>query len=230
MKNLTDIKIEDPLYGIGEVAYIRASAIRGFLENVIIAGIDFNRGENCWLYSYYMDKIGQRRQQKAPLVLRENEIITQCEALTIQIDFITRHLASAQADLARVIPGQDPPASIVTVYTDDVVKPSAPRFHINSIVYLKESAEVLGRLEKIFVDAIEFDTTESEWKYTFVYKKRPGENMTVEDRIDLKTQVVTSYLESELCTIDEALPLRVEYLTTALSQATTKKEALCGGS
>lgn len=109
-------------------------------------------------------------------------------------------------------------------YNDSI---SAPKWGINEFVYLKETAETVGRLERLRVDRAIYNRESGEWEYTFFFKQRPGESMTVGDRIDLKENVIFKKAESELVGICDALELRVDYLTKSLDSANRKAQNLC---
>lgn len=234
-KDRTVERLSKPIYGIGNVAYLRISAMKGFLEPLIIVGVRYDRDQTSYLYKYIyntrlskyieanggkMDGITINEKDIAPIEVRENELINICDALSIQISFLERELSRANSDLSKITP----PRIAVESAVEGIPK---PKFGINEVVYLASTAEIVGRLEPMMIDAVAYDSGSTKWKYTFVFQQRPGENMTVGDRNDLKSEVVVSYYEDEITNLYEALTLSVSYLTQAVNSARAKRVKNC---
>jgi hypothetical protein len=66
--------------------------------------------------------------------------------------------------------------------------------------------------------------------YSMFIHRRPGRNMTVGDRDNWTREFSLSYPESELCTLCEALPLAVSYMTKAVAAAQIRVNSYCPGS
>ena len=77
------------------------------------------------------------------------------------------------------------------------------------------------------VDGVEFDPFIQKWVYTFIFSQKPGENMTVGDRIDLKEGVVLKKTEDDLITVCAAIPLRIDFLNNALLRSRNTRNGTC---
>lgn len=238
-RNKTIDLVPAPKYGINEAAYIRSSALKGFLEPVIIGAIRWDHKVTTFKYRWLrktrlcqlIEDSGRittlrttppKEEQLSPFEVREEELIVLCEALPIQTRFIERELEEAEDELARVCGSEGDvfvPVQEASGGFDLIIDVPAPLFGINEVVYLEETATAVGRLEKMKVDGLHFDPALRMWVYTFVFHQKPGENATVGDRIDLREPVTITKAESELLTVCEAIPLRVTFLQQALDQA-----------
>ena len=245
-KNKTLIGGSRPLFGINEVVYARESAIRGFVEPFVIAKIRFDSALRAYKYRYLKNrtvsdvvfedgKVATVRpviseEELAPIELDESEIITICDALAIQVDFLDRQLVEAQEEFQRVCDGlvdDIPLPQQSEVSSQFIVSPPTPRFRVNEVVYLRETAEAVGRLEKMRVDSYHFDEIRQEWVYSFVFEQKPGENMTVGDRIDLRAPVLIMKFERELITVCEAIPLRITFLESVSRDSSAAFDRIC---
>ena len=244
-KDKTIIRPPQPFFGIHEIAYIRESAIKGFVEPIVIARCSFHIKLNTYVYRYLKNRrlsdviirngrvaaIGAAADKDlAPVSVTEDDLITLCEALSIQISFLEDRLAEANDELSRVCgSGGDelPKPQQATIDSDFIVRQPIPRFGINEIVYLAETAQAVGRLERMRVDGLDFGPQIQKWIYTFVFEQKPGENMTVGDRNDLRSGVVITKNEDELLTVCEAIPLRIDFLERALNTAQTNQGRFC---
>lgn len=226
-----------PKFGIGEVAYARSSALLGFIESIVIAKVRFDHPIGAYVYRWLRDsslETGLAAQAKekdlAPFELREEAILTLCETLPIHISVIGKELEKAEEQLED-FPGGVVVTKPVPVETRGrILQPPEPRFGVNEVVYLIDSAEINGRLEKMRIDSLEFNNESQEWEYTAIFRKKPGENATVGDRNDLRRSVVVNRPESQLGTIADVLPLRVDFLTRALNASTRRFDNTCQGS
>jgi hypothetical protein len=223
-------------FAINEVAYIKASAVRGFIEPIVIVGVRYEPALNEYVYTFSREFKKSTdnsfnppmRLTLAPIELRESMVLFLCEALDIQIRVLSKELEDAQKQLADncVEPQQpqDPPAPVrfkqMTITT-------VPRFGHNEFVYLRESAEVLGRLEGFRIDGIEWNADLNQWVYVFTITPRPGKHMTVGDRGDMTYNQIIRYPEIDLCKICEALPLVVNFLGRAVARATLRQQSYC---
>lgn len=248
-ENRTPIKKGSrPKFGINEVVYVRESAIRGFVEPIAIAAIRYEPNINSYVYSFLKNKIlsnliiqdgkvivqrmrPAKPQEISPIEVREEELITICEALEIQVRYLENQLELANAEFERVCNsvGSDlPEANDPDIIDNFIISPQEPRFGINDVVYLIETAQSVGRLEKVRIDAVEFDVSLQKWVYTSHFQQKPGENMTVGDRIDLKESVVLRHTEDDLVTVCEAIPIRIDFLEQSLLRSTNLRDSVCG--
>lgn len=95
-------------YQTGDIVYIRESAAKGFLESRKIQVVLQYNGE--WAYGFNINErtpaaiptIGDQinHQFKSQLYVSENELITYCEALSLNREFAARLLASIDAKIA----------------------------------------------------------------------------------------------------------------------------------
>lgn len=218
-----------PRFAINETAYARVSATKGFIEPLIIANIEFDPARTEWVYTWNRNTSDKR--QVSPIKLAENELVTLCEALPIQISVLNRELLGLQTKYAQVCPGTepavviDPRSRLVYPGKDGRVVAPAPRFGVREVVYLRETAEVVGRLESYAITDISWSKTQ--WLYSMYIKRRPGRTMTVGDRDDMSRDMTLAYPESELCTVCEALPLAINFMTRAISRAQARLASLC---
>ena len=232
----TVLKKGRPFFAINEVAYARASATKGFIEPLYISGVQFDPARNEWLYSW---RVSMSISSKAsPIQCYESELLTLCEALPIQISVLKRELAEICEKMHCTCPdgGTTPPdPQQPTIINDKVgvnyrMKPPAPRFGFNEVVYLRETAQVLGRLEAYRITDLEWSNDLLEWKYIMLIKPRPGRNMTIGDRDDKNHPFEIWYPESQLSPVCEALPLAVAFMQKAVKNAEARLKAFCGGS
>lgn len=229
MGNRTVLKKGKPRFAIRETAYARASATRGFIEPIFIVGIDFEPGRADYLYTW---QNGNGPGSKiSPVQLYESELIVLCEALDIQISVLNRELSEQQVRLQSICPNGPivAPTQIPSIDGDQITPP-APRFGVNDVVYLLESAEVVGRLEAFRINDISWDNSFRQWKYIMIVKPRPGKTMTIGDRGDMTHNLSIGYPESQLGAVCEALPLAVKFLQRALNKAVTRRSTFCPGS
>jgi hypothetical protein len=222
-----------PKFGINEVAYSRAGAIRGFIEPLPIIRVDFDPGLNTYVYTWGRDLGPAAKKVPAPFVFPESQLLTLCEALDLQIPSLERDLAGLEAQMTSSCPN-----GAIAEYvspTPEVINgrinPPAPRFGYNEVVYLRESAEALGRLEAYRVTDFYWEKDFKEWVYKFFIQRRPGRTMTVGDRGDMtaRSEFDLIYPESELATICEALPLAVTFMRQAVTRAKARRTTYCPG-
>lgn len=216
----TVLKRPQPLFAIGSSAYARASASRGFLESLKIATVDFDPARRTYVYRWEINKGPAAQHALSPIRLYESELINQCQAVTIQLSVLQRQLAELQAQQKRICPG--PPvvtSQRITIEINGTTQAPAPLFGDNEVVYLREMAETVGRLESYRITSLKWRNDLKQWLYGMFIHRRPGRNMTIGDRGDLTKEFALFYPESELCTICEALPLAVSYMTQAVAQA-----------
>ena len=236
-KDKTPIATGAPVFGIGETAYVRSSALKGYIEPIVIAKVRFDPSISAFVYRWLKSsllKIGfaAQAQEKdlAPFEIREEEILTLCEALPIHISVLEQELEKAESQLPAV-EVDPPPAAPVPVQSNfQILQPPVPRFAFNEVVYLIDTAEATGRLEKMRIEALNFDTIKQEWRYSAVFRRKPGENATVGGRNDLRRDVVIDRLESELATFAEVIPIRIDFLQTALNASNLRLNSCEEGS
>lgn len=105
---------------------------------------------------------------------------------------------------------------------------TAPKFRINDIVYLNESAN-LGELESYRIGAIQ-QMTPGRWVYQIFIEKRPPDGQTVEDRIDLRQPVELFFDEAELITLCEAVNIALHNVQFRMNNVLNALASDCGGS
>lgn len=105
---------------------------------------------------------------------------------------------------------------------------TGPKFKINDIVYLNESAN-LGELDAYRINAIQ-QAISGRWVYQFFIEKRPPAGQTVEDRIDLKLPRQLFFDEAELLTLCEAVNIALLNVQHRMNVALNIKATICGGS
>ena len=99
----------------------------------------------------------------------------------------------------------------------NIIRPTVPKFGINEIVYLRESA-LNGYLEPQKIKLIQFDPDINKNWYTFSFSKNSPNSQTVGDAIDLKSAVSFKVLEDDLLTYEEALIIKRDFLIRELSK------------
>lgn len=99
-----------------------------------------------------------------------------------------------------------------------IIRPATPKYGINEVVYLKESA-LLGYLESVKVQAIRFNSEFRINMYTFVFKKSNKLNQIAGDAIDLRRSVKIELPENDLLSLQEALEIKITFLRNELKQA-----------
>lgn len=224
-----------PRFAINEIAYPKASAGRGFVEPLKIATVEYDSRHKDNRYSFWRDPhlnkaVPQWSHDRIPITLLESELVTLCEALDIQIGVLHGELTEMQTKLMENCPdgGSTQPDTPRPTEDKGKILPPPARFGVRQVVYLKETAEVVGRLEAYRVDAVEWDNGIKQWFYVFQIRPRPRRNTTVGDRDDLRRGKLIVYPESQLVTICEALPLAVTFLQRALQRAQFRRTAFCG--
>lgn len=233
----TVIRPTKPRYSINEIVYSKISAKKGFIEPFKVANIEFVPSKSQFEYSFFRDaKLGSNRFKGKsieflPITLLEEELLTLCEALDIHIEVISRDLAAMRTKLEENCissDGEEKPEIATPIRNNNLITPPEPRFGIREVVYLKETAQAVGRLEAMRIDNLKWDKSVNEWLYIFQIRPRPRRNTTVGDREDLRRGSVVAYPESQLCLICEALPVAVNFLEIALQRSQFKRESLCG--
>ena len=228
--NRTIVTPGRPKFGLYEITYCRSSATKGYVEPLQIVDIAFDNGSNTYLYSFSRDA-GVPSGLRLPTRLLEHELLTLCEALDLQIAFLTKKYNDATAQFtASCSESQEQPSVTPSDEDRQIRYPAAPRFGVNQVVYLKDTAESVGRLESYRINWLRFDAGLDQWIYKFHLRKPPGGTMTVGERDDMRRSVELEYAESELLSLCEALPLVVSFLETALQNAMARRQALCESS
>jgi hypothetical protein len=238
-KDKTIINPGEPVFGIGEVAYARSSALRGYVEPITIAKVRYDQAIGAYVYRWLKSSqlpLGLAAQAKdqdlAPFEIREEEILTICEALPIHVSVLETQLAKAQSDLdgATDTDEEPPPPPVHQDVRATILQPPAPRFGINEVAYLIDTAETTGDLERMRIEELNFDTQAQEWIYSAVFRKKPGENATVGGRSDLRRNVTVKRKESQLARYNEVLSIRVSFLQRALNSSRLRFNSICASS
>ena len=239
-----------PKYNINQTVYARASAIKGYMEPFYIHNVALDPSNGRWLYSFNrkmnivpnsMAKFNAEVHGNViipqygllPIQLYEDQILTFCEAIVIQISVLQNQYNEAVKVLQEKCGGQivtQPP--IVRTYEDATFQTALPkpRFGVNETVYLMETSQAAGRLEPMRISNIEWDNRQRHWTYVFHYEPRPEFNMTVGDRDNWRRPHNARYSEGMLGTFHEAQSARVSFLEQALKNSQTHQAVMCGGS
>ena len=236
MSDKTVIRPGQPRFSINEIAYARISATKGYIEPLKVSSMQFDASEREYRYSFWKDMRKTILEPKSidfmPITLLETELCTMCEALDIQIVKLQNELSEMETkyndycgNMPDIQPDTPNPLPIKTK-----IQPPAPRFGIREVVYLKETAEIVGRLEAFRVDDLMWDRASNMWMYYFYMRPRPTRNTTVGDRDDMRRSRTVIYPESQICTLCEVIPLAVAFLERAISSAQFRKDAYCGSS
>jgi len=99
-----------------------------------------------------------------------------------------------------------------------IIRPPQPKYGINEVVYLKESA-LLGFLEPAKVFRMRYDPDYKGYIYTFVYKRSKRRPQIAGDAIDLRSDKTIELSEDNLLTYVDALELKVTFLRSELAKA-----------
>ena len=216
-----------PTYSINEVVYSKASSLKGYIEPLKIYNLEFDPSRNQ--YRYYFFRSISSVDDVLPITLLESEVLNVCGALDNQISVLSREYNDMFAKLHAHCGGELVQAADIVnpTYTNGLVSPPRPRFGYNSVVYLRESAEVIGVLESYRVDDIKWDKDNLQWVYFSIIRPRPEKNSTVGDRGDLTHNITLNFIEVQLCTVCEAISLAVSFLSRALSRAQSRRQSYC---
>jgi hypothetical protein len=216
-----------PIYSINEVVYSRASSLKGYVEPLKIYNMEFDPSRNQ--YRYYFFRSIDVVDGILPITLLESEVLNVCDALDNQIGVLSREYNDMSAKLDAHCGGELVEAADIVqpTYNKELVSPPRPRFGYNSMIYLRETAEVTGVLESYRVDDIKWDRDNLQWVYYSIIRPRPEKNSTVGDRGDLTHDTVLSFIEVRLCTVCEAISLAVSFLSRALSRAQSRRQSYC---
>ena len=229
MSDRTKINPGVPRFAITETVYVRVSAIKGYIEPVLIHSINYNPTINQYVYTLkqpFNDPV-----KFLPAVLTESEIITLCEALDLQISVLKLELSQMQQKQSTNCASFVEPISAGPIVKDDGrVQPPKPMFSFNEVVYLIESAKAVGRLEAFRVNGLRWENSVSQWVYTFDIQPRPERNTTVGDRDDMRRGFGIYYSEPELCHFCTAVNSAVQFLVRAVNLAEQRRVSLCASS
>ena len=249
-KDLSILRPNSPKYKINQTVYSRISATKGFMEPLYIHEIELDSALGKWLYIFRRDlDIIPRTEYKygslaynfpvphPPVVqliaakLYEDQILTFCEAIIIQISVLQREYNDAVKKFDKACNGTAPePQSPPQVYEDAKLQMTAPRprYGINELIYLLDTAKTVGRLEGVRINDMKWDNTRRQWLYIIHYECRPEHNMTIGDKDNWRRPYDVCYNEGELVSFCEAQAEVVKFLNKALSLAQRRKVALCG--
>lgn len=111
---------------------------------------------------------------------------------------------------------------------NSIIDVPKPRFGINEVVYIRESA-LNGYLEPQKVALAFFDPDISKYWYSFKFSKSTPVTQTVGDIIDLKTKSQIQILEDDVCDYEEALILKRDFLTNELNKTMQQLSGVSGG-
>lgn len=103
--------------------------------------------------------------------------------------------------------------------------PSAPRWSVNDIAYLRESA-MIGFIEGYKITNIIWDPQWNRWLYEAAIKHRGTEPNAVIDMHNLRTQEVLALAENDLVDQIEAIDLAIINTEARLRSLQNKKAML----
>jgi hypothetical protein len=229
----TVIRPLQPKYEINQTVYARVSATKGYVEPLYIHNVSFDPGAGKYLYSFRREPrrpVFNTEDILIPVKLYEEQLVNLCEATDIQISVLERDYQTALKLLQNKCPGVITPYQVPLVFEDHLgrVQPPNPRFGVNSIVYLLESASASGFLEAKRISSLVWNNDRKQWMYQFTYQVRPEHTMTIGDADNWRNYPVVYYLESELGIFCEAQDLVVKSLDRALANAKWRRDAICG--
>ena len=102
---------------------------------------------------------------------------------------------------------------------------NAPRWSINDIVYLRESAAI-GFIEGYRITNIKFDPSYNRWLYEAAIKHRGTEPNTVIDLHNLRRSEVLTLAENDLVSQTEALDIAIANTEQRLNYLKNKRAIL----
>lgn len=73
-----------PAYSIDDIVYFKASAVRGFIEYDVIAGMKYNNHTDGWVY--------QLKETRNNLLFYEDEFVDECGAIELAIVYLQNNL------------------------------------------------------------------------------------------------------------------------------------------
>lgn len=109
-----------------------------------------------------------------------------------------------------------------------VIDVPKPRFGINQVVYIRESA-LNGYLEPQRITLAFFDPDIGKYWYSFKFKKSTPQTQTVGDINDLKTNGQIQILEDDVCDLPEALIIKRNFLLLELKKTNDQMAGSAGG-
>jgi hypothetical protein len=193
-----------------------------------VYNVEYDQAKKEYLYTF---KIDLYSSQPKLLVARlyEDQICDLCTALQFQISVLEREYDAAIALFENKCPHGVPPYQQQITYEDHKMRvhPPKPRFGYNEIVYLLETAQVVGRLESFHIFRIIWNNKVNQWNYIIKIYPRPEHHMTIGDADNRRHILEAVYAENELTTFCEAQDMVVQFLTQALSLARQRYSSLC---
>lgn len=103
--------------------------------------------------------------------------------------------------------------------------PNAPRWSVNDMIYLRESA-MIGFIEGYQVTNIQFDPKWNRWLYEVVIKHRGTEPNSVIDMYNLRSNEKLTFGENDLISQEEALDLAIINTEQRLRELKNKRAIL----
>lgn len=98
-----------------------------------------------------------------------------------------------------------------------IIKPPEPKFGINEVVYLRESA-INGYLEPVKVYRLRYDPEIDMTIYTFIFKRGAAMTQIAGDAINLKSSHIIELSEDNLLNLVDALLLKKSFLENELAK------------
>ncbi len=209
-----------PTFFVDDRVFLLESAKLGFLDAYNVVGTR-QIVNSEWVY-----KVGFRA---APPVgnkqtgrfefgfeLAENELTDKCTALGLVIDKLSLDLSQMQMIQQQACGGSE----------DDSIAPTSPKFNVDDIVFLQESA-ALGNLESYVIAGVT-QLPNSAFMYQFAVPERPPVHVTtVGDRNNLRHAQDFELQEGELLTQCEAVDLGVTKLQQDLNKVQALQTTFC---
>lgn len=231
-----------PKFSINEIVYLRSAAVRGYIEPLGVSSVRYDPS-GCYIYEFNREfgksilgsttgnNFRSFKKNVIRIELAEDQVLTLCEALDFQISYLESELEKLEEKRDSYCDEEaDKPQKQTPVRHRGLVRPPAPRFGRNDVVYLNESAETTGCLEAYRICAMRWNGTLNEWFYEFEISKRPEKNMVVGDRNEIIRTKNIYKCESELCTFCEVIPLAISFMERSISRARSRRTTHCGDS
>jgi hypothetical protein len=230
----TVVKPSAPLFKIKDTVYAIVSASKGFIEPLYVYTVEFDPSRQKYLYGFVRTLAMQTPQKSdfLPAKLYEDQIINLCGALEIQVSVLQRQYDTAlklfQEKCSAT--GSLTPYVVPRIYEDKQfkVQPPAPRFGVNDVVYLTDTAASTGVLEALRVNNMEWDNERKMWLYKFILRPRPERHMTIGDADNWHNPKIVCYHEDSLSTFCEAQQTVVSFLNEALTACKNRIRMYCG--
>jgi hypothetical protein len=233
-ENRTVVRPPAPLFKIKETVYSLVSSKKGYVEPLFIWAVEFDPARRKYLYTFVrtLHVVHPKKSDFIPAKLYEDQVCNLCGALQNQMGVLERQFNEAMETLNTKCTATGAIDFVQTpiVYEDSkfMTQPPAPRFGINDVVYLTETAQTTGALEALRINNMVWDNIRRMWTYKFIIRPRPERHMTIGDADAWHNPKVLYLFENELVTFCEAQQLVVSFLDNALTQCKIRLRSYCG--